>query len=129
MPVVGGVYKFESDQAEGYASRPKFHVYLGKTEHHRAPEKHAFLFISSADYGGCFPILCTSHPFLQYDSFISCGKLVYYSGKYLEELEPPYTLVGTISDQHLRELRNHLADHEVMVTWEILIACEALKGF
>ena len=129
MPVIGGVYKFESDQAAGYISRPKFHVYLGPTEHQRAPAKHAFLFISSADYGGCFPIACASYTFLQYDSFISCGKLVYYTGAHLNGMKPPYERVGEISGQDLLQLRNHLAYHDVMVQWEINIACEALKDF
>jgi hypothetical protein len=58
---------------------------------------------------------------------VSSGKLVYYSLAFLKSLK--LQPVGRLTDQHLAALRNHLADHDVMVRWEIAIAAEALKGF
>lgn len=125
---VGDVYRFVSDQATGYESKPKLHVSLGPANHFRAPAEFAFLFISSSNYDACFPIALEDYKdFLTHDSYVSCGKLVYYSLALLKSLN--LKPVGRLTDAHLVALRNHLADHDVMVRWEIAIACEALKGF
>ncbi|OJX51215.1 MAG: hypothetical protein BGO81_11035 [Devosia sp. 66-22] len=125
---VGDVYRFVSDQATGYESKPKLHVSLGATDHFRAPAEFPFLFISSSDYDSCFPIALNDYgEFLTHDSYVSCGKLVYYSFAFLKSLN--LKAVGRLTDNHLAALRNHLADHDVMVRWEIAIACEALKDF
>lgn len=122
----GEVFFFESDQAEGYAARGKFHVYLGLTDHFRAPNEHSFLFVSSANYDNCFPLSQADYGFLDRDSFISCGKLVYYSDGYLQQRN--LRAVGKISKAHLAALRAHLAGHEVMVEWEIQVACRVLDA-
>lgn len=101
------------------------HVYLCKTEHHLAPDEYAFLYISKGDHSGCFPISLVNYPnMLEYDSFISCGSMVFYSRQYLVDAKMKHE--GSISRDHLVSLRNHLADHDVMEIWQINVACGAL---
>ncbi|RTL96169.1 hypothetical protein EJV44_11360 [Ancylobacter aquaticus] len=122
---LGDVVRFTSDQAIGHDLREKMHVFICRTEHHRAPEEYAFLFISKANHSFCYPIAQVDYPeFLQYDSFISCGNLVFYSRQYL--LDAKMKREGALTREHLVALRNHLADHDVMVIWQASLACGAL---
>lgn len=122
---LGEVFKFPSNQAVGYVSRPKIHIFLTTTDHHRAPDECVFLFISSGDYGGCLPIEAASHkPFLAYDSFISCSNLVFYPQDYLTAHAGPK--VGDIDPALLKKLHGHLAFHDVMPIWQAKVACGAL---
>ena len=122
---VGDVFLFVTTHAKGHDKREKLHIFLGTTDHFRAPAEYAFLFISSANYDQCFPISFADYgEFLKYDSFISCGNLVFYSADELKEISPKK--VGSISHAHLGKLREHLADHEVMVGWQITVVCEAI---
>jgi hypothetical protein len=122
---LGDVVRFASNQAIGHALREKMHVFICKTDNFRAPEEYAFLFISKADHSGCFPIARSDYnTFLEYDSFISCGSLVFYSYEFLCNAQ--MTLKGTIKKEHLVTLRNHLADHDVLETWQAKLACGAL---
>lgn len=123
---VGDVIYFESDQAQGYGSKKKYHVYLGPTDHFRAHHEHVFIFISSADYGGCFPVLRSDCGFLDYDSFISCGKLLFYSVDYIQNANAQQ--VGALAVDVLKRLRSHLAASYTMAQWEINVACKALDG-
>lgn len=119
--------RFTSDQAIGHALREKMHVYLGVTDHFRASAEHAFMFISKANYGGCFPLAQTDYDqFLQYDSYISCGNLVFYKREFL--IAAKMKKVGEISSADLAVLHGHVADNEFMPGWEIGIACNALKA-
>jgi hypothetical protein len=125
---VGDVYQFISDKALGYETREKYHVYLGKTDHFRAGGEYVFLFISSSNYGNCFPIEFSDYgDFLRYDSYISCGNLIFYSAEDLKTSGAKR--VGRISDAHLKALHSHLAGHEIMESWQIIVACNALKEF
>ena len=124
---LGDVVRFTSDQAIGHALREKMHVFICQTDHFRAPEEYAFLFISKADHSGCFPIAKADYDtFLEYDSFISCGNLVFYSHQFLidAKMEPK----GAIKKEHLVALRNHLADHDVMAIWQANVACGGLAA-
>lgn len=122
---LGDVIRFTSDQAIGHGLREKMHVFICKTDHHLAPDEYAFLFISKADHSGCYPIRRADYPsFLQFDSFISCGNLVFYSKQYL--IDAKMKAEGEISKKHLIELRNHLVNHDVMALWQIKVACNAL---
>ena len=103
------------------------HVYLGLTDHARARDEIVFMFISKSDYGGCFPILHSAYPFLKYDSYISCGSLIFYSRPFMRGARAQ--TVGAISPADLAALRNHLIDHDYMVAWQIKVACNALKAF
>ena len=123
---LGDVLKFGSDQAVGHKNRDKYHVYLGNTDHFRAPNEFVFLFISSSDHCNCFPIYKKEYNFLSYDSYISCGNLVYYSIEYLKHIKP--RKVGRISNSVLLKLRSHLFDHKIMVRWEISLACGLLPA-
>lgn len=125
---IGQVFKFASDQAVGHAQRDKIHVFICQTGDFRAPEEFAFLFISSSDYGGCFPIAENDYKsFLTHDSFISCSNLVFYSKEYLAGLNPQSC--GTINAEHLKSLHGHLIGAEQMPGWQIKVACNALAEF
>jgi hypothetical protein len=121
---LGDVFRFATDQAEGHDERDKYHVYLGETDHFRAEGPFSFLFISSGDYGACYPISKDSYPFLHHDSFISCGSIVFYTQEYLDQAAPKH--VGKISLEDIVKLRDHLVDHDFMVSWEINVACGLL---
>lgn len=125
---LGDVVRFTSDQAIGHDLREKMHVFLCRTDHFRAPDQYAFLFISKADHSGCcFRISQADYPaFLFYDSFISCSNLVFYSHDYL--VNAKVKIVGAIDRRHLIALRHHLADHDVMEQWQINVACAALPA-
>ena len=103
------------------------HVFICQTGHFRAPDEYAFLFISKADHSGCFPIAQADYgTFLEYDSFISCGNLVFYSRQFL--IDAKMKLEGAIKQEHLVALRNHLVDHDVMEIWQAAICCNALAA-
>jgi len=103
------------------------HVYICRTDYFRAPDEYAFMFISKADHSGCFRIAQAGYEeFLEYDSFISCGNLVFYSREYLTDAGIKHK--GTIKKEHLVALRNHLIDHDVMENWQIKLACNALSA-
>lgn len=124
---LGDVIRFTSDQAIGHDLREKMHVYICKTDDHRAPDEYAFLFISKANHSDCYPIAQAEYPeFLQYDSFISCGNLVFYSRPYL--IKAKCKREGTIKKEHLIALRNHLADHDALAIWQAKVACGALAA-
>lgn len=123
----GDVFRFITDQAIGHARREKLHVFLAVTDSHRAPADHAFILISSLNYGSCFPLLQRDYPaFLSHDSFISCSALVFYDRAHLASTSP--RRCGAIRKDHLIALRHHLSDHEVLTQWEITLACKALPA-
>lgn len=123
---LGNVLFFTSDQAIGHDQRSKYHVFIERTDDHRATEEYAFLFVSSRCYGNCYPIKQADYGFLEHDSFISCGGAVFYSREYLAAAG--MKLAGAIQDQHLIELRNHLVDHEFMPGWQIRMVCSVLPA-
>lgn len=120
----GEFAKFVSDQARGYDTRPKIHLYLGRTEHYRAPDEYMFLFVSSGDYGNDCPIAAIDNNFLEHDSFISCGNIVFYSKEYLRSVG--LKVDGAIDIELLRNLRGHIVNSEVMVLWQINEARDAI---
>ncbi|MBG6208371.1 hypothetical protein IWQ49_003031 [Labrenzia sp. EL_126] len=124
---LGDVIKFTSDQAIGHDARDKYHIFICRTDNFRAPDEYAFLFISSSNFSDCFPIQkCDYDDMLEYDSFVSCGNLVFYSADYLRTAKPKK--FGAINTEHLVALHSHLCDHEVMVQWQITITCNALAS-
>jgi hypothetical protein len=121
---LGQVFKFTTDQAVGHHQRNKIHIFLTTTDHFRAPQENVFLFISSGDYGNCFPIKKSDYAtLLDHDSYISCGNLVFYSDNDLKNVG---STIGQISNDHLKALHSHLVGHQVMPGWQIKIACNAL---
>lgn len=124
---LGDIYRFVSDQVAGHDSKPKIHMYLCQTDYFRAPAEYVFMYISSSDYDSCFPISQDDYSsFLTHDSYISCGNLVYYDRQFL--LDAKLKKDGEIKRDHLAVLHGHLANHDVMVQWEIGIACGALAA-
>jgi hypothetical protein len=124
---LGDVARFPSDQAIGHHLREKIHIFVGKTTDHRASDEYAFLFISSGNHADCFPIEQCAYPgFLAYDSFISCGGMAFYSYEYLKTLN--LRKLGALSDDCLSRLRDHLANHDIMETWQCNMACKAIDA-
>ncbi|WP_150129647.1 hypothetical protein [Bosea sp. RAC05] len=123
---LGRVLFFTSDQAVGHEQRPKYHLFIQRTDDHRATAEYAFLFISSRSYGNCYLINKSDYDFLEHDSFISCGGAVFYSREYLSASKLRF--VGEIAKTHLIELRNHLVDHDFMPAWQIKMVCNALPA-
>ena len=61
---LGEVYYWVTDQAAGYTTRPKFHVYLCEVGWESEGD-HAFLFINKSNYGGdYYAISNTDYDFL-----------------------------------------------------------------
>ena len=123
----GRISDFVTDKATGYDSRKKFHIDLGITSHFRAPAPYMFMFISSSDYGGCFPISKQEYAFLSYDSYISCNGLIFYTYEELKAIQN-IVHVGDLKAEHKSALRNHLIGHEIMENWQITEACNALAS-
>jgi hypothetical protein len=121
---VGEIHVWDSTQAIGYAIRRKYHVYI--CEAGWRAEGHAFLFISSINYGSDYKLHKSDYPFLARDSFISCSAIVTYPEAELNAARP--VLVGAMSRLHLSELYLAIADSETMPGWQIKMCCDALKG-
>ena len=120
---VGEIYVWDTTQAIGHEVRRKYHVYL--CEAGWRADGHAFLFISSANYGSDYQICSADYPFLVRNSFISCAGIVTYSDKEIAAANP--MRVGVISKVHLSGLHRAIAGSETMVGWQIAMCCDALK--
>ena len=124
---VGEVFYFETNQATGYEGRKKYHVLIDVSA--GPPQEYIFMFISTNDYGFDFPISTEACSCLEYDSYISCGKLVRYDYNELIALKLTKAKV-TLARDVLRQLYEHLDGHEVLPGKEIAIARAGLaKGF
>ena len=122
---LGEIYAWDSDQAAGHAKRRKYHVYL--CEGGWRVQGHAFLFVSSADYGGDYRIDKTDYAFLTKEySFISCGNIVTYADSDLNSANPEF--LGKISISDLQGLYHAIARSDTMEQWQIRLCCDALKG-
>jgi hypothetical protein len=120
---LGEVFYWTTDQAIGFAARPKYHLYVCPSD---GMEDNTFLFISKADYGGDYKILKKDYGFFDLDeSFVSCGSIVTYSDARVARFDP--NPVGTLSDLHLRELYNAVLSSEIMEGRHIKRVCNALK--
>jgi hypothetical protein len=121
---VGEVFVWETDKALGHTLRTKFHIFICPED---ADDGHTFLFISSTDYKGDFPIKKSDYPFLEKDSFISLGRTVCYTSSEMKG----YTTksVGQIKDSHLKELFHATQGSPTMEGREIKRVCNILKNF
>jgi hypothetical protein len=121
---LGEIYYFTTDQAVGYDSRPKYHVYLGDSVW--PFDGYIFLFISKSDYGGDYRIYQKDYPFLTYeDSFVSCGSVLDYKAEEFRAANPERK--GSLSKLHLAELHASVATSETMRASHIKVVCELLK--
>ena len=120
----GEIYVWDTDQALGYDIKRKFHVYI--CEAGRRADGHAFLFISSANYVGDYKILSADYAFLVRDSFVSCRGIVTYPDADIVAAKPQ--LIGRLSKVHMAKLFKAISASEAMVSWQIRLCCEALKG-
>ena len=123
---IGEIYYFVSDQAIGYAQRPKYQVYI--CDPSWIIDGHTFQFISGRDYGGDIRITHAEYGFLPYAvSYISCGNPASYSVEQLYELKPK--LKGRLSLEHMKLLYDGVLDSFTMERRFIpLIAGTILKA-
>lgn len=120
---LGQIYRWTTDKAIGHQQRPKLHVFICEAD---AREDHTFLFISSANYGCDYKILKTDYPFLDHDSFVSCGRIVCYSDEELAQFA--IEELGRITKPHLAALRKAVLASDQMEAWEIKRVGNALNA-
>lgn len=120
---VGEIFVWITDQAAGHERRRKFHVYIGEAGWR--DDGHAFLFISSGDYGGDYCIRQDDYGFLtKAVSYVSTQSLVVYPDAMLTAGAP--ARVGQLRREHMGELREAVARSEIMERWQIRLVCEAI---
>jgi hypothetical protein len=123
--IVGGVYYFVSDQATGYESRRKYHLYIGEGNYRH--QGHIFLFISSSNTHSGYSITRPPYGFLRLtESFISTNSIVSYEIDDMSIIAGD--CLGRLSPQHMKELRSEIADSDAMAADEIQLVCQALDG-
>lgn len=124
---VGEIYYWNTDQAKGYATRPKYHLYVAEADW-RLDGNHVFLFISSADYSGKdYALSKVDYPFFTKDiSYVGSQSLVSYPAGYLAPLA--LTPKGVLSAKHCAELRGVVAESDLLEGWQIALICRALDG-
>lgn len=121
---LGDILYFETDQAIGHDSRWKYHLFLGYGNYRL--DGNVFMFINKANNGSCFPIYKADYNFFPLNcSYIGCTGLIAYSDSELAIASPQYK--GRLSDDHLRELCNHISNCDTMTGWEIKLAFEHLR--
>jgi len=122
---LGEIYRWVTDQAIGYAARPKYHIYL--CEAGWRADGHAFLFINKSNYGSDYPIKKSDYNFFPLPvSYISCSDIVTYSDFEIKKINPQR--LGVLSNAHMVELYSAIASSETMVQWQIDLVCDALKA-
>lgn len=122
--MIGDVYFWNTDKAEGHEWRWKYHVYLGIADW--PDEGRVFLFINKSDYGGDYRIEQSDYDFLTLEhSFISCGSRVIYTDDELKSAAPQRK--GCILKAHLQQLYNAVAGSETMERRHIKQVCALLR--
>lgn len=120
---IGDIYLWETDRAKGHALRRKFHMYVGEAGW--KDDGHAFLFISSNDYGGDFKILQSDYAFLTKEfSYISCNGIVVYPASEINGYAP--IKVGSLRPADAAALHSALAGSDTMEQWQIHLCCGAV---
>ncbi len=124
--IVGEIYVWNTDKAQGHELRWKYHLYIGEAGWRE--EGHAFLFINKANYGEDFEISRTDYGFLTLDvSYICCTSIVTYTDSELSDCSP--VKVGQLHNAHAKNLHTVLVDSEFMEGWQIKLCCSALTKF
>lgn len=117
---LGEVYFWETGQVVGHAKRGKFHIFICADEEYG----NTFLFINSVEWYKDFKLLKARYSFLQYDSFVGSNSAPTYLDDELAAAKP--VLVGQLSTEDLKALRNALIEAETMETRDLNRVCKAL---
>ena len=120
---VGDVLVWSTNKAIGYKSRRKMHIFIHSGDW---LEENIFLFISSVDYGGDYPIMATRYKFLTHDSFVSCGRLTTYSDDEISASSP--ILQGRLLLDDLTGLHDAIAKSKTMERRHIPTICAAIRS-
>ncbi|MCX7313463.1 MAG: hypothetical protein NTV56_17450 [Alphaproteobacteria bacterium] len=121
--LVGEIHIWSTDKAKGHDSRNKYHLYIGECAWE---DGHAFLFINSGKYGSDFELLKLDYLFFPLEkNYISLTGIIPYSDRELESMAP--VLKGRLTNQHMKDLFNAVADCKTMPNREVLLVGNALK--
>jgi hypothetical protein len=118
---LGEVYLWETDLPQGRGKRRKFQVFVGQ-----AGRFSLFLFINTMEWFKDYKLLRADYSFLEYDSFVACNAVASYTADQLKNAAP--ALVGKVSAQHLKELRDAIIAAETMPQGQANFVCKSLAG-
>ncbi len=118
---LGEIYLWETDRAQGHAKRKKFHIFICQNE-----ENHFSLYINSIEYYKDCKILRANYEFLAYDSFIGCNAVETYTTKQLAVLKPQPQIIGQLTAQDMKALRDAIIAAETMEARNANRVCKAL---
>lgn len=123
---LGDVYYWESDQAIGYETRSKYHVYVG--EGNWIYQGHIFLFINKSNaHGGSYRITKPPYDFLKYpESYISCNGVVPYDDGVVSSKIGD--LKGRLLAPHILELKDHILRSDEMDGHAIRLVCAGIDA-
>lgn len=118
---LGEVYLWET-QVQGRTKR-KFHIFVcPPTDAH----DNLFLYINTMDWYKDYKLRQADYSFLSYDSFVGCNAVITYTDAQLTIAKP--ALVGRLSKQHLKELRDAIIAAETMPQGDANRICAALAA-
>ena len=118
---LGEVYLWETDKAQGYEKRKKYHVFICSSED---GDEHYFLFINSADWYKDYKITRANYNFLDYDSFVGCSAIVTYTNAEITAAKPELMRRLTVAD--MKGLRDAIIAAETMEQRYTNLVCKAL---
>ena len=119
----GETFFWETTKAKGYKLRPKYHIFICRTD----SSNNVFLFISKDGRDGDYKITKPPYSFLLLpESFISCSSVVRYTDAQLKTASP--LPEGSLSKEHLLELFFQIANSFTMEAGHIKLVCEALSA-
>ena len=125
--IVGEIYYFPTNQAAGYTTRDKYHLYL--CEGDWRTQGRVFLFINKSNsYANGYELTRADYPFFtRPHSYVICSGLFVYSQEDLDEFGPQR--MGRLTPAHLGELCRFIEDSDTMPGRDAQLACQVLHRF
>jgi hypothetical protein len=118
---LGEIYIWETE-IQGRKKR-KYHIFIcpPSRDHH-----NQFLYINTMDWYKDYRLLQSDYKFLSYDSFVGCNAVATYTDAQLKTATP--VKIGSMSKQHLKELRDAIITAETMPQIDANRVCAALAA-
>jgi hypothetical protein len=120
--LLGEVYLWEADRAQGRDTRRKYHIFIGDD----VDGNKVFLFINTADWYKDYKIAHANYGFLTYDSYVGCSSAVSYTATEIETAAP--NLVGELSKADLKGVRDAIIAAETMERRDASFVCRILAA-
>ncbi|MAM63871.1 hypothetical protein [Maritimibacter sp. UBA3975] len=118
---LGEIFRFETQQAVGRATRTKYHLAIDLGQ-------GAFLFINSDPFEGAMRITRADWPEMpKEESFVSCTAVIRYTRADLQGV--PIQQAGRLTDDCLRRLEDHVSKSWVLTIQEIEMVCQAFRVY